>query len=46
MLRLARDSAGADLLPTPEEAQREAEAQARRAEARVRLLEAELAKRG
>ena len=57
MLRLARDSAGQDLLPTLAEAgQREAqarqqEAQARQqeaaqAEARIRELEAELAKRG
>jgi hypothetical protein len=37
MLRLSRDSAGVDVLPTPEEAQREAEA-------RVRELEAELAR--
>lgn len=46
MLRLARDERGADLLPTPEEAAREA-AQAERdaALARVRELEAELAKR-
>ena len=49
MLRLSRDSAGLELLPTLEEAQRdaqartrEAEEQARQAEARVRELEAEL----
>ena len=50
MLRLSHDSAGFDLLPTPEEARkREAEArkqEAAQAEARIRELEAELAKRG
>lgn len=46
MLRLARDRAGRDLLPTLEEAQRDAQARQREAEARVRELEAELAKRG
>jgi Uma2 family endonuclease len=49
MLRLSRDSAGHDLLPTLAEARdleastkRQAEAQAREAEARIRQLEAEL----
>jgi Uma2 family endonuclease len=49
MLRLSRDSTGLELLPTLEEAQRdaqararEAEEQARQAEARVRELEAQL----
>jgi hypothetical protein len=53
MLRLARDSAGRELLPTPVEAQEQAEArahqaevQAREAEQRIRELEAQLAKRG
>jgi Uma2 family endonuclease len=39
MLRLARDGAGKDLFPTPHEARRAAEA-------RIRELEAELARRG
>jgi hypothetical protein len=39
MLRLSRDSAGVELLPTPEEAQREAENQARAAQARQREAE-------
>jgi hypothetical protein len=53
MIRLARDAAGTDLLPTmAEEKQRLAEEKQRlaeekqRAEARVRELEAELKKRG
>ena len=46
MLRLSRDSAGLELLPTLAEAKREAEAKAREAEKRVRELEAELKKRG
>jgi Uma2 family endonuclease len=49
MLRLARDAAGSDLLPTPEEAARsEAEVASRERDLaleRVRILEAELAKR-
>lgn len=39
MLRLSRDSDGQDLLPTPSEL-------SQHAEARIRELEAELAKRG
>jgi hypothetical protein len=39
MLRLARDAEGNELLPTPDEARRDAEA-------RIRELEAELARRG
>jgi hypothetical protein len=46
MLRLARDSAGLELLPTPLEAQEQAKARAREAEQRIRELEAQLAKRG
>jgi len=46
MLRVARDDAGQDLLPTPEEARDVAERARAVAEARVRELEAELARRG
>ena len=41
MLRLSRDRAGLELLPTPEEAQREAETQALAAQARQREAEAQ-----
>lgn len=44
-LRIARDAAGADLVPTANEAKRAAEERARDLEERVRALEAELAKR-
>jgi hypothetical protein len=46
MLRLARDSEGSDLLPTNEEARHTADAGRSAAEARIRELEAELARRG
>jgi Uma2 family endonuclease len=45
MLRLARDAEGRDLFPTPSEARRQAEEARLVAEARVRELEAELARR-
>ena len=46
MLRLARDAEGTELLPTPQEARQGAEQARLAAEARVRELEAELARRG
>lgn len=45
MLRLARDAEGRDLFPTPAEARRAADEARHAAEARVRELEAELARR-
>jgi hypothetical protein len=45
-LRIARDAAGADLVPTALERSRAAEAAGREAEARIRALEEELRKRG
>lgn len=45
MLRFARDPAGTDLLLTPQEMRRRAEDARLAAEARVRELEAELARR-
>jgi Uma2 family endonuclease len=45
MLRLARDADGQDLFPTPAEARRQADEARLAAEARVRELEAELARR-
>jgi hypothetical protein len=46
MLRLARDPEGRDLFPTHDEARGAADAGRRDAEARIRELEAELARRG
>lgn len=43
MLRLSRDSAGLEFLPTPDEARKREAAQA---DARIRELDAELARRG
>jgi len=44
-LRLARDEQGTELYPTPEEAQKSAESAHESAQARIRELEAELARR-